>query len=146
MKYVHTNIIADDWRMLSAFYQKVFGCRPIGPQRNLSGQWIEDMTGIPGVHIEGEHLALPGFEANGPTLEIFSYSGNLAANKQVNTSGFAHIAFAVENVERAVDAVLAAGGRLHGKIVRKDYGDMGIGTFVYVKDPEGNLIELQNWG
>jgi len=61
MRYVHTNIIAKDWRSLSNFYQKVFGCRPVGPQRDLSGEWIEDLTNIKSVHIVGEHLSFPGY-------------------------------------------------------------------------------------
>jgi hypothetical protein len=29
--------------------------------------------------------------------------------------------------------------------MKQDYGEMGIGTFAYTKDIEGNIIELQNW-
>ena len=29
-KYVHTNIVARDWRRLAVFYQDVFGCTPKG--------------------------------------------------------------------------------------------------------------------
>ena len=59
LRYAHTNLIAKDWRSLSNFYQKVFGCKPIGHQRDLSGKWIEDITGIKNAHIVGEHLVLP---------------------------------------------------------------------------------------
>ena len=40
MKYVHTNIIAQDWKFLSQFYIDVFGCKPVPPERRLSGEWI----------------------------------------------------------------------------------------------------------
>jgi predicted enzyme related to lactoylglutathione lyase len=73
IKYVHTNIIAKDWRKLSLFYQRVFGCKPVPPERDLSGQWLDSLTGIDGAHITGEHLALPGYDGQTPTLEIFSY-------------------------------------------------------------------------
>ena len=82
MKYVHTNLIANDWRLLSAFYQTVYGCRPTGRQRDLSGQWLDDLTGINNAHIEGEHLLLPGFEPDGPTLEIFTYTETAGAEKK----------------------------------------------------------------
>jgi hypothetical protein len=35
--YVHTNLIAHDWRALAEFYQQVFGCVPVPPERDLSG-------------------------------------------------------------------------------------------------------------
>ena len=145
MRYVHTNLIAKDWRSLSNFYQKVFGCKPIGPQRDLSGKWIEDITGIKNAHIVGEHLLFPGYKEGGPTLEIFSYGNSQNAEKQVNSQGFSHIAFEVEDVENTVDLLIKEGGSVLGKTISKDYGAMGIGTFVYVKDIEGNIIELQSW-
>jgi hypothetical protein len=46
--------------------------------------------------LRGVHLRLPGYEENGPTLEVFSYNvlasrGQTAANRP----GFGHVAFAV---------------------------------------------------
>lgn len=71
MKYIHTNIIAKDWRKLADFYIKAFGCKEVYAKRDLKGKWIEEGTGIDGVHIEGVHLRLPGHGDDGPTLEIF---------------------------------------------------------------------------
>jgi hypothetical protein len=73
-RYVHTNLIARDWRRLAAFYQSVFGCIPVPPERNLSGPQLEAGTGVPGSTLAGMHLRLPGAGADAPTLEIFSYS------------------------------------------------------------------------
>jgi len=88
---------------------------------------------------------LPGYEEGGPTLEIFSYDNPVDTEKQINAYGFSHIAFEVQSVEDIVGIVVKEGGSVLGKIVSKDYGGMGIGTFVYVKDIEGNIIELQSW-
>ena len=145
MRYVHTNIIAKDWRSLSKFYQKVFGLKPIGPQRDISGKWIEDLTNIKNVHIVGEHLQFPGYKENIPTLEIFSYEHSVEVKKQINSHGFSHIAFEVENVKEIVEIIVKEGGSILGEIVTKDYGEMGTGTFAYARDIEGNIIELQNW-
>jgi len=38
IKYVHTNLIANDWKSLSEFYVNVFDCEPIYPERDLSGR------------------------------------------------------------------------------------------------------------
>lgn len=144
-RFVHTNIVAQDWRRLARFYQQVFGCIPVPPERNLSGQWLEDATGIPGAQIQGLHLRLPGYGDNGPTLEILQY--NHQKDKQetaANRPGFAHIAFAVDDIEAARDAVIAAGGGIVGKLVSVDIPGAGRITFAYVTDPEGNILELQH--
>lgn len=145
MRYVHTNIIADDWKALSQFYQEVFGCVPVPPERDLHGVWLEKLTGMPGVHIQGEHLRLPGYGENGPTLEIFSYDSKQANVKDLNRSGFAHIAFEVDDVEAVLQLFLQAGGTLLGEIVEKEYAGGVIGTFVYARDIENNIVELQSW-
>lgn len=63
IKYAHTNIVAKDWRRLSDFYFKVFDCKPVFPERDLSGKWIEKVTNIDNVSIKGIHLTLPGYDA-----------------------------------------------------------------------------------
>jgi predicted enzyme related to lactoylglutathione lyase len=63
----------------------------------------------------------------------------------VNRPGFAHLAFAVDDVAAARDAVLAAGGGVVGDVVSVAIPDAGQITFAYVTDPEGNVIELQHW-
>jgi predicted enzyme related to lactoylglutathione lyase len=146
MRYAHTNLIARDWEKLSHFYQQAFNCIPVPPPRDLSGQWIEDLTGIPHVHIVGEHLQLPGYGNAGPTLEIYSYANMLdTENKEVNSNGFSHIAFEVDDVEETLNRVKQYGGSEAGKIVGHDYPGLGKATFVYCRDIEGNIIELQHW-
>ena len=46
-RYVHTNLIARDWRALARFYQDVLGCMPVPPERDLSGPDIDAGTGHP---------------------------------------------------------------------------------------------------
>jgi predicted enzyme related to lactoylglutathione lyase len=145
-QYVHTNLVAKDWKRLVAFYEGVFGCVPIPPERDLSGKWIEAVTGVPGARIRGMHLRLPGYGNSGPTLEIFQYN-RLADESRpaVNRQGYAHIAFAVDDVVAARNAVLAAGGGVVGDVVSMEIPGKGGVTFAYVTDPEGNVIELQRW-
>jgi len=145
-KYVHTNIVAKDWRKLAQFYQDVFGYTPVLPERDLSGQWIDDCTGVPDVHIQGIHLRLPGCGDNGPTLELFQYNRTKPQTEPaINRPGLAHIAFAVDDVAAAENAVLAAGGRRYGQRVSTEIPNVGRITVVYLTDPEGNIIELQCW-
>jgi len=145
-EFAHVNIIADDWRRLVRFYEDVFGCEPLLPVRDLQGRWLEEATGVQRARLRGMHLRLPGHGAQGPTLEIFSYAHMPdRATTAVNQPGVAHIAFRVDDVAQALEAVLAAGGGRIGDIVSVDVPDAGSLTFCYAADPEGNILELQRW-
>jgi predicted enzyme related to lactoylglutathione lyase len=145
-RYAHTNLIAKNWRELAHFYQQVFGCIPVPPERHFKGEELERGTGISHAQLDGVHLRLPGYDEGGPTLEIFTY-GNLRKRPgtAINRPGFGHIAFAVEDVSTAKDQVVASGGGSVGEIVTLQLSTGALVTWCYVTDPEGNVIELQSW-
>jgi predicted enzyme related to lactoylglutathione lyase len=145
-RYVHTNLIAREWQRLSRFYEDVFGCIPVPPERHFSGTDLENGTGIPGAELHGVHLLLPGFDRGGPTLEIYSYSvPGETSTHQVNQPGFGHVAFSVDDVQEAQKAVIEAGGSTVGEIVTLQTAAGARVTWCYVRDPEGNILELQSW-
>lgn len=145
-RYVHTNLIARDWRSLAQFYETVFGCIPVPPERDYTGPGLQSGTGISGAGLQGVHLHLPGHGSGGPTLEIFQYS-ELAdeGEKAVNRPGYGHIAFSVENVKEAREEILSHGGTTVGDVVTLSPAPGERVTWCYVRDPEGNIIELQSW-
>ena len=145
-KYVHTNLIARDWKRLVRFYTNVFGCEAKGPERDMSGAWLGSVTSLRSAHLTGVHLSLPGYGDDGPTLEIFSYDEIVERGiPAANQCGFAHIAFAVDDVDQALKAVIAAGGGTVGKIATTEVDGVGSLRVVYARDPEGNIVELQKW-
>ncbi|HXG52676.1 MAG TPA: VOC family protein [candidate division Zixibacteria bacterium] len=145
-RYVHTNLIARDWKALAHFYETQFGCVVVPPERDYSGPELEAGTGVPQASLRGAHLRLPGHGPNGPTLEIFTYSRLVERPEPaVNRPGFGHIAFEVASVADARAAVLAAGGRAIGEVVSLCTASGATVTWCYVTDPEGNVIELQSW-
>ena len=145
-KYVHTNLIAQDWRKLAEFYTTVFGCVFVPPERDYQGDAMDAGTGLKSAHLTGAHLRLPGYGDNGPTIEIFNYNQLEARPKTaVNRPGFAHIAFEVDNVEAARREVEANGGKMLGEIVTLTTKIGTKVTWCYMTDPEGNAIELQSW-
>ena len=145
-KYKHTNIIARDWQALAGFYEEVFGCVRVPPERHLSGAWLEKGTGVKGAQISGVHLRLNGFHETSPTLEIYQYSQNEGKPTPVaNREGFGHIAFEVEDVAKALEAVKRHGGGTVGDVISHEVQGVGVLTFVYATDPEGNIVELQSW-
>jgi len=146
MRFAHTNIAAKNWKLLSEFYIKVFHCKVKPPERKLSGSWLDQATGLQNAILEGVHLLLPGHGDDGPTLEIFTYQ-NMHNREPImaNYVGLTHIAFEVHDVNRTLDEAIKNGGRLLGKITEKSVDGVGVLTFVYFRDPEGNIVEIQSW-
>jgi catechol 2,3-dioxygenase-like lactoylglutathione lyase family enzyme len=145
-RYAHTNLIAQDWRTLAHFYQDVFGCVPVPPERDFYGPTFDALTSLPGARLRGMHLRLPGYGDVGPTLEIFEYTPSEPQSEPcVNRHGFGHIAFVVDDVAQAADAVTQARGRAIGEIVTLEIAGGAQVTVCYMTDPEGNIIELQSW-
>lgn len=144
-KYVHTNLIAADWRSLAAFYQSIFGCTPVPPERDYSGLQLEALTQLTGAHQCGMHLRLPGHSEGGPTLEIFELTPDFETRKDVQRRGYGHIAFEVPDVADAQRAVIAAGGSSIGEIVTLTRSDEWQVKVCYATDPEGNALELLSW-
>lgn len=147
VRFAHTNIVSINWKKLVDFYVKTFSCEIVLPIRKQSGEWLEKATGLQKAKLKGAHLLLPGYGENGPTLEIYQYSV-LESQEPIrpNKRGFGHIAFEVESVEEILVSLIKNGGTAFGEITKKQVQDVGEITFVYARDPEGNLIELQSWG
>lgn len=146
MKFAHTNIVARDWEILANFYISVFGCRIKPPKRDLSGDWLDQATGLEGAALKGAHLLLPGHGENGPTLEIFTYQEMVDKEPLfANHTGFAHIAFEVEDVDKVLELAKTFGASDLGKITERKIENAGTLRFVYFRDPEGNIVEILSW-
>jgi catechol 2,3-dioxygenase-like lactoylglutathione lyase family enzyme len=141
------NIIATDWRRLAGFYVSVLGCEAVPPERDYAGADLARGTGVVDAALRGAHLRLPGHGTDGPTLEIYQYerSEPRPPGPAANRLGLGHLAFAVDDVEAARNAVLAAGGGAVGEVVTLTTADGRRVTWCYVSDPEGNIVELQAW-
>ena len=146
MRFAHTNIAAKSWRALADFYIRVFECSIKPPQRNLSGDWLDRATGLKNACLEGVHLILPGYGANAPTLEIFTYTDmHTREPLMANHTGYTHIAFEVEDVDAIFKRALSLGAEELGRPIEKVIENVGVLKFVYLRDPEGNIIEIQSW-
>lgn len=89
---------------------------------------------------------MPGYGEEHPTLEIFSYDTlKETISAEINRPGIAHIAFEVDDVETTLKEIINAGGSSVGELVTAAYPNNLEAVFVYAKDPEENIIELQSW-
>lgn len=146
IRYAHTNLVARDWERLVAFYARIFECLPVSSERDHHGPKFEALTNRPAARARGRHLRLPGHGENGPTLEIFEFE-NAPPHlpSEIARPGFAHVAFEVPDIAAKRQEVISAGGSDHGEIVTLDIPGAGRLTLCYMRDPEGNIVELQTW-
>ena len=145
-RYGHTNLIARDWRQLAAWYERLFGCTPVPPERDYAGPDLARGTAVAGAALKGVHLRLPGHGDDGPTLEIYTFASSQGeSSRAIDDPGWGHVAFAVADVESARQRILDEGGTAIGEVVTLTTADGRRVTWCYVADPEGNAVELQSW-
>ena len=149
-RLAHVSITAKDMDGLLGFYRKALGFTEARPEKSFSGAWLEKGTGVPGASIKRVHLRLPGSGPDGALLELIEYAGS-AEDKSppaANRRGLRHIAIETDSPEelaRLHNLVIKHGGSGLGDISENHIEGLGTVTFVYMTDPEGNIIELLNW-
>jgi catechol 2,3-dioxygenase-like lactoylglutathione lyase family enzyme len=143
MRFAHINIVARDADRLAGFYKTVFGCKEIRPRVSLSGEKVSRGNGVPNSEISSIWLTLPGVD--GPFLEIHEYGETRDRSPPfVNQPGYGHLAFEVNDIGAARDEIVRAGGQGQGEITSVETAD-AIFLAVYMRDPEGNVIELEEF-
>jgi len=101
---------------------------------------------VPAAALEGVHLLLPGYGDAEPTLEIYTYSQTLDGGiDPANRKGLGDLAFEVEDVTATAQSLVEHGGSLAGQVTEQHIEGAGTITFVYARDAEGNVVELQSW-
>ncbi len=145
-RFSHTNIVSREPERLVAFYKEVFGCEQSGPTRELAGEWLARGMGLPGARVHGYQLTLPGLKGDHvPTLEIFSLDVIRPTETDVNQAGLMHISFSVDDIDETIARFLAGGGSMQGERSQAEVAGVGSAYFAYMRDPDGNIVELQQW-
>lgn len=53
-RYVHTNVVCEDWQALARYYQEIFDSMPVPPKRDLSGvDWRGELSQVVEAEIPG---------------------------------------------------------------------------------------------
>lgn len=141
MRLAHVSLTARDADRLAQFYRDAFGLVDRRPPKQLAGEAVARGNGLPNANIRSIWLCFP--ENLRPFLEILGYSPAKQADpRAVNAPGWGHIALEVVDLRATVDAVLRLGGSLQGQITTLGGPDHAF-EIVYVRDLEGNVIELE---
>jgi catechol 2,3-dioxygenase-like lactoylglutathione lyase family enzyme len=123
----HIVLRTDHPEALVAFYEKVLGC---AVERQLS-----------------EELGLIQLRAGASLIDIVSVDSELGriagGSPDPDAPNLDHFCLQIENMnEDGLTAWLVSHGIDAGEFVRR-YGAEGFGPSVYIKDPDGNTIELK---
>ena len=145
VRFGHVGLVSSNPDRLARFYIDVFDCEIIGPRRELSGTPLSIGMGLAGARVSGLHLRLPGHDQHGPVLEIFRLPEITHDDRQITRGGLMHLAFEVNDIGEALDRLLASSGTRQGAISEIGVDGVGAAAFVYARDPDGNIVELQEW-
>ncbi|MCQ2409373.1 MAG: VOC family protein [Clostridia bacterium] len=134
LKFIHVNIITEDWRGLCDHFNTMFGSEDTGKIKDHSGSFKEGVIGVPGVHVIGKHILLPGFYLSYPTVEIFEYSiKGKDTVPQLDEIGLSAIGFKSDDLDKDKDIIIKNGGAF--------VKDLGEGSLL-MKDKQGDLVIL----
>ncbi len=130
----HTSFTVNDIEESNAFFAKL-GCEP--EKRYISaGPDAEEGVGVPGADIDISWLKHPD---GGPMIELLRYrneeGGKAALNSQV---GAAHLCLCVEDVEAEYERLSGEGVTFVSAPHADEFGV----RWVYMRDPDGNVVEL----
>lgn len=137
MRLLHVNINTLDWSRTLGHYESAQLGRSTGFQRDYEGDFIGHLTGVRGAKVKGRHLALHGYSAGGPTLEIFTYTAEKTTRRLTPTDmGRIAIGFEAPDPQAVAKRLVTAGFSIHR---HTDNGAL-------LLDPEGNHLLIAHRG
>jgi catechol 2,3-dioxygenase-like lactoylglutathione lyase family enzyme len=137
-RFDHTSFTVADIERAVAFWRDVMGFN-VADLSMREGEWLGTVVGVPGARCRIAHL-----HGHGTHLEFIQYlvrPGDDVTGPP-NRPGTAHVAFVVEDIEAIAQRMLEAGASEQGRITRCTSGAAAGCRAVYLKDPNGIIVEL----
>lgn len=136
----HTGLTISDLQRSLRFWRDGMGMKVLFEQEKAGG-YLEAIVGEPGTHVRMAHLA---FGDDGTRIELFQYVAPAGGRHVLRPAdlGFAHICVACDDLDDRLERLIAAGGAPFGKPVEIDTGVNRGGRGVYLRDPDGHVVEL----
>ena len=136
----HTGLTVSDLERSLHFWRDAMGMEVLFQQEKAGG-YLEAIVGEPGAHVLMAHLAFGG---EGPRIELFQYlaPGGGRHFSRPADQGFAHVCVACDDLGEWLERLIAAGGTPFSVPVEIDTGVNRGGRGVYLRDPDGHVVEL----
>jgi catechol 2,3-dioxygenase-like lactoylglutathione lyase family enzyme len=137
----HTGLTVADLDRSLHFWRDAMGMEVLFQQEKAGG-YLEAIVGEAGAHVRMAHLAFGG---EGPRIELFQYLAPSGGQHRLRPAdvGFAHVCVACDDLDERLERLIAAGGRPFSKPVEVDTGVNRGGRSVYLRDPDGHVVELE---
>lgn len=135
----HTGLTVSSLERSLRFYRDALGLEVVMEQEKEGG-YLAAITGYPGAHVRMAQLAAPG----GGRLELFQYlepSGR-GTPPEPREIGITHVCLVVADAHEAYRRLAEAGGEPLSEPVPIDTGANAGGWALYVRDPDGIVLEL----
>jgi catechol 2,3-dioxygenase-like lactoylglutathione lyase family enzyme len=110
-------------------------------RQERQGGYLEAIVREPGAHVLQAQLEFPD---GGARVELFQYvapAGD-AVHARPRDVGFAHVAVRCTDLDELLGRLVAAGGEPFGDVIEVDAGVNAGARAVYVRDPDGHVLEL----
>jgi catechol 2,3-dioxygenase-like lactoylglutathione lyase family enzyme len=105
-----------------------------------TGDWQGRITGVPGAKLKIAHLF--GYGHHMEFIEYLQAAGsNLALSP--NMAGAAHVCLEVTELETTVEMLASLGAKPQGELVEVNSGPVEGCRAIYLRDPNGIIIELE---
>jgi catechol 2,3-dioxygenase-like lactoylglutathione lyase family enzyme len=134
----HTGITVSDLDRSIHFYRNLLGCEVSAPVR-AAGPLFETITGVPGCQIDIAFARVPGH-----VIELLCYRNppGQVSTLRACDPGFMHVCLKVADLHRVVEEIRGAGFQPVGPIQQAEGGPVEGLKVVYVRDPDGVVLEL----
>ncbi len=135
----HTSFTVSNLDRSVAFFQDVLGYE-VTSKAPRDPAAIERITGVQGADIVVAYVRRPD-----QTLELIEYIGpperGRVRSRPCDT-GFAHVAYDVDDIDAAIEAAAGHGVVLRGEVYTVDQGPNSGNRVAYLKDPDDITIEF----
>ena len=137
----HTGITVSNLERSLEFWQNVLGFE-FSHRAHQTSEMASEITGVPGAEIKLAVVKAP----SGHKIELLEYLAPADRKKDVNLRpcdvGHVHVALTVENLDAILENIAASGWKAAGKPQTLTAGPNAGKRVVYVRDPDGTMIEF----
>ncbi len=137
----HVAVTVRDLEVSLAFYQGQLGLQEVARHR-LEGEGISTMAGIEGVVMQVVRLVSPGTPGIQIDLQQYLAPEGKVADSELGDIRNTHIGFEVDDLDTAYERLSGNGVEFVSRPVTFDLGEEGTISVVFLKDPDGAILEL----
>jgi catechol 2,3-dioxygenase-like lactoylglutathione lyase family enzyme len=137
----HTSYTVSDMKRSLAFYRDILGFEIIHERPEVTSNYFRKIVGFPDGVIHAVYMRIPGTTH---CLELFEYKHprGTPQNLTPNNPGSSHISYLVDDLQAMYPKLRAAGVQFISEPIYLDEGPNKGGWGLYMKDPDGIIIEL----